>query len=230
MMDWIRTIINDFGMLLLEGIRDTLWMTLVSALISYVLGLPIGILAKVTARGGIHPMPKLNKILGAVINLGRSIPFIILLVAVIPLTRLIVNTTLGPTAVIVPLVLSATPFIARLVENSFSELDPGVMEAAKAMGAGEFQIIFKVMLPEALPSLIMGGAMAAITIVSYTAMAGAVGGGGLGSIAINYGYYRNQTDIAIVTIVLLVLIVQILQSIGQLVSKKIDKRAKGENL
>lgn len=228
-LEWYQSIMNDFGILFLEGILDTLWMTLVSTLASYVLGLPIGFLARATARDGIHPMPKVAKILGMIINLGRSIPFIILLVAIMPFTRFIVGTTLGPKAVVVPLIVSATPFVARLVESSLSELDYGVLEAAKAMGARDGQIIFKVMLPEVLPSLISGVAMAAITIVGYTAMAGAVGGGGLGSIAINYGYYRGgQTDIALITIVLLVLIVQLLQSIGQLISKKIDKRQKGE--
>ena len=222
-ISWFSYIWQDFGELLLEGIRDTLWMTGVSTLAAYLIGLPLGILARATAPDGIHPMNKLNRVLGAVINLGRSIPFIILLVAIMPLTRLIVGTTIGPVAVTVPLVLAAAPFIARLVENSLSELDKGVIEAAKAMGARDMQIIWKVMLPETVPSLAAGISMAAITIVGYTAMAGAVGGGGLGDIAIRYGYYRYETDIAVVTVVLLVAIVQIIQSIGQFTARKLDR-------
>ncbi len=226
---WCNYIVAEYGVLLVQGILDTIWMTCVASIIAYVLGMPIGIIAKVTANDGIHPMQKINRILGIIINMGRSIPFIILLVAVMPLTRIIVGTTLGPKAVAVPLILSATPFIARVVESSLNELDKGVIEAAKAMGASDAQIIFKVMIPETLPSLVTGVALGAITIVGYTAMAGAVGGGGLGDIAIRYGYYRSKTDIAVVTIVLLVAIVQIIQSVGHIISKKIDKRGKGEN-
>jgi D-methionine transport system permease protein len=225
MMEWFTSLINEFGLLLAIGMRDTIWMTVIATVISYLIGLPIGILAVVTAKEGIHPIPKFNRILSAIINIGRSIPFILLLVAVMPLTRKIIGTTIGPAAVAVPLIISATPFIARLVESSLKELDSGVVEAAKAMGANVSQIIFKVMIPETLPSLVLGVALGAITIVGYTAMAGAVGGGGLGDIAIRYGYYRSQTDIAVLTIVLLVGLVQIIQSVGYIISKKIDKRA-----
>lgn len=228
MAAWFQNLIANYGSLLWQGVLDTVYMTLVSTVVACLLGLPIGILAVVSSPNGIHPMPVLNKILGAIINIGRSIPFIILLVAIMPFTTWIVGTALGPDAVIVPLVVSATPFLARLVENSFNELDAGVIEAARAMGATDFQIICKVMLPEALPSLILGMSLGAITIVGYTAMAGTVGGGGLGDIAIRYGYYRRESDIAVVTIVLLVVIVQILQSLGQYVSNKIDRRKKGE--
>lgn len=228
MAAWFQDLIANYGALLWQGVLDTIYMTLISTLVACLLGLPIGIMANVSSPDGIHPMPVLNKILGAIINIGRSIPFIILLVAIMPFTQWIVGTTLGPTAVIVPLVVSATPFLARLVENSFSELDAGVIEAARAMGASDFQIICKVMLPEALPALVLAMSLGAITIVGYTAMAGTVGGGGLGDIAIRYGYYRKESDIAVVTIVLLVVIVQILQSLGQYVSNKIDKRKKGE--
>lgn len=228
MIDWFQNLIANYGELLWQGILDTLYMTIVSTLMSCLLGLPIGIAAVVTSAKGIHPMGLVNKILGAVINIGRSIPFIILLVAIMPLTTILVGTALGPTAVMVPLVVSATPFFARLVENSLSELDYGIIEAARAMGASDFQIIFKVLLPEALPSLILGMSLGAITIVGYTAMAGTVGGGGLGDIAIRYGYYRKESDIAIVTIILLVIIVQVIQTAGQKVSDKMDKRKKGE--
>lgn len=228
-LSWCSYIISEFGVMLVEGIRDTIYMTLTATIIAYLIGMPIGIIAKVTAKDGIHPMRKINRVLGTIINIGRSIPFIILLVAVMPFTRIIVGTTLGPTAVTVPLILSATPFIARLVEGSLNELDKGVIEAAKAMGASDLQIIFKVMIPETLPSLVTGVALGAITLVGYTAMAGAVGGGGLGDIAIRFGYYRYQTDIAVVTIVLLVAIVQLIQTVGNRIAKKIDKRGKGEN-
>lgn len=228
MAAWFQDLIANYGALLWQGVLDTIYMTLVSILLACLLGFPIGILAVVSSPKGIHPMPVINKILGAIINIGRSIPFIILLVAIRPFTKWIVGTSLGPEAVIVPLVISATPFIARLVENSFNDLDAGVIEAARSMGARDMQIIWKVMVPEALPSLILGISLGAITIVGYTAMAGTVGGGGLGDIAIRYGYYREEYDIAVVTIVLLVVIVQILQSLGQLISDKIDKRKKGE--
>ncbi len=228
MIAWFQDLMANYSTLLWQGILDTLFMTVVSTLVACMLGYPIGILAVVTAPNGIHPIPVLNKIVGTIVNIGRSIPFIILLVAIKPFTQWSVGTSLGPKAVIVPLIVSATPFMARLVENSFSELDYGVIEAARAMGASDMQIIRKVMLPEAMPSLILGISLGAITIVGCTAMAGTVGGGGLGDIAIRYGYYRNKTDIALVTVVLLVVIVQILQSLGQFLSNKIDKRKKGE--
>lgn len=228
MAAWFSQLINDYGTLLWQGILDTLYMTVVSTFMACILGLPVGILAVVSSPKGIHPMPILNKILGAIINIGRSIPFIILMIAIMPFTRWLIGTTLGAKAVIVPLVISATPFFARLVENSLNELDSGVIEAARSMGAGDFKIVWKVMLPETLPSLMLSVSLGAITIVGYTAMAGTVGGGGLGDIAIRFGYYRNEWDIAVVTIVLLVTIVQIIQSIGQLISDKMDKRKKGE--
>jgi len=171
----------------------------------------------------------LNKILDSIINLGRSIPFIILLVAVMPLTRKIVGTTLGPEAATVPLIIGAIPFVARLIETSLRELDSGVIEAARAMGANVREIIFKVMIPETLPSLVLGSSLATITLVGYTAMAGTIGAGGLGDIAIRYGYHRGQTDVMIITIILLVIFVQGIQSFGQFISKAIDKRGKGEN-
>ncbi len=226
---YLILMIQTNGSMLVEGIRDTLYMTFMATLAAYVLGLPIGILAEVTRKDGINPIPVANKILGTIINIGRSIPFIILLVAVMPLTRMIAGTTIGPKAATIPLIIAAVPFVARLVESSLREIDSGVIEAAKAMGANDLQIIFKVMIPESLPSLVIGASLATITLVGYTAMAGTVGGGGLGDIALRFGYYRYQPDIMIVTIVLLVLIVQIIQSVGHITSKIIDKRGKGEN-
>lgn len=228
-MNSIMEFYQSYGEMLLTGILDTLYMVFASTLMAYLLGVPIGILAEVSKTGGIHPMPVINKIMDTIINIGRSIPFIILLVAIIPFTRAVAGTTVGAKAAIVPLTVAAIPFVARLVETSLRELDGGVIEAAKAMGANVWQIIYKVMLPETLPSLILGASLATITLVGYTAMAGAVGAGGLGAIAINYGYFRYEKEIMLVTIVLLVVIVQIIQSIGHMASKKIDKKGKGES-
>lgn len=225
----IKTFYGDYGTMIGQGILETLFMTFASTAAAYILGIPIGILAETTRKGGIHPIPVLNSILGFIINMGRSIPFIILLVAVMPVTRLIAGTTIGPRAATVPLIIGATPFVARMVESSLREVDGGVVEAAKAMGANTLQIIYKVLLPEACPSLIMGASLTTITLVGYTAMAGAVGGRGLGDIALRFGYYRYQSDVMIVTIILLIIMVQIIQSFGHLISKKIDKRGKGEN-
>ena len=209
---------------LLTGVLETLYMTLASTLFAYIIGMPMGILLVISAKDGIRPCKTLYKILDIIVNITRSIPFLILLVAVIPFTRFIVGTAIGATATIVPLVLSAAPFVARLVESSLLEIDKGVIEAAQSMGASNLQIILKVMLRESRPSLINGAAIATTTILSYSAMAGFVGGGGLGTIAINYGYYRYQTEIMLVTVILLVVIVQILQGIGTKIAVLSDKR------
>lgn len=206
------------------GIGETAFMVFLSSAVSYLIGIPLGIILVVTDKGGIRPMPMLQKVLGVVINLLRSVPFLILLVIVLPVTRAIVRTTLGAKAVVPPLVIAAAPYIARMVESSFKEVDAGVIEAAKSMGASTFQIIWKVLLPEAKPSLLVGAAISITTILGYSAMAGAVGGGGLGGIAINYGYYRNEPDIMWVAVVLLVVIVQIIQEIGMRMARRGDKR------
>lgn len=210
--------------MLVQGVGETLYMTILSTFFAYVIGLPLGILLVTSAKDGIRPRSLLFKILDVIVNLTRSIPFLILLVAVIPFTRIVVGTTIGSTATIVPLTLSAAPFIARLVESSLKEVDVGVIEAAQSMGASNMQIIWKVLLPEARPSIIVGCAIATTTILGYSAMAGFVGGGGLGTIAINYGYYRYQNDIMFVTVVLLVLIVQVLQGIGMKAAGASDRR------
>lgn len=214
-------------MMVVEGTGVTLYMTLVSTLIAYLLGLPIGILLVVTAPGGLRPMKALYKVLDVVVNIVRSIPFLILLMLIIPFTRFIVGKSYGATATIVPLALAAAPFVARLVESSLLEVDHGVIEAAQSMGAGLGTIIWKVLLAEARVSLIVGGTISLGTILGYSAMAGVVGGGGLGDIAIRYGYYRYQGDIMIVTVILLVVLVQILQIIGTRLSKKLDRRITG---
>lgn len=214
-------------MMIVEGTGATLYMTLVSTLIAYLLGLPIGILLVVTVPGGLKPVKALYKVLDVVVNIVRSIPFLILLMLIIPFTRFVVGKSYGATATIVPLAFAAAPFVARLVESSLLEVDHGVIEAAQSMGAGLGTIIWKVLLAEARVSLIVGGTIALGTILGYSAMAGVVGGGGLGDIAIRYGYHRYQADIMIVTVILLVVLVQILQMIGTRLSKKLDRRITG---
>lgn len=212
--------------LLVQGTFETLYMTLISTAIAYVLGIPLGVLLYVTESGGICRNRVVNQAAGFIINLIRSVPFLILLVAILPFTRLVTGTTIGVEATIVPLVVAATPFVARLVESSLKEVDTGVIEAAKAMGSSPMQIIYKVLLPEAKPSLLVGGTIAIATILGYSAMAGFVGGGGLGAIAINYGYYRYQTNVMLVTVVLLVIIIQLFHMFGIRVVNKMDKRMK----
>ena len=210
--------------MILKGLFETLLMTVASSFFSYLIGIPLGVILVVTDNTGIKPMPKLNGVLGMIINLIRSVPFMILLIMVIPLTRIIVGTSIGPVAVIPPLVIAAAPYIARMVESSLKEGDAGGREAAKSMGASNAQIIFKVLLPESKPSLLVGAAISVTTILGYSAMAGFTGGGGLGTIAINYGYYRYQTDIMFITVAILVILVQIIQEIFMRSSKSSDKR------
>lgn len=210
--------------LIQNGIGETLCMVLISTVLSYMLGIPLGIILVVTDKEGIHPIPMLQKILGVAINLLRSVPFLILLIMMIPLTRKLVGTSLGWKAVVPPLVASAAPYIARMVESSFREVDAGVIEAAKSMGASTWQIIYKVLLPESKPSLLVGAAISVTTILGYTAMGGFVGAGGLGAIAINYGYYRYETEIMFVTVAIMVIIVQIIQESFMKLSKVNDKR------
>lgn len=215
---------NETIVMLLDGIKDTLYMTFVSTLFAYLLAFPIGISLVITKEDGLHPMGFINRFLDVAVNIGRSIPFLILLIAVIPLTKFIAGKSYGSTATIVPLVIASTPFIARLIESSLQEVDHGVIEAAQSMGASISTIVFKVMIPEAKTSLIVGATIAIGTILSYSAMAGVVGGGGLGDIAIRFGYYRYQTDIMLITVVLLIILVQLFQIIGMRIAKKTDKR------
>ena len=203
---------------------ETLYMTLVSKFFGYIFGMPLGILLKVSDKEGLRPNPFLYKLLDVLANIFRSIPFLILLILLIPFTRFLVGKSYGTTATIVPLTIAAIPFIGRMVESSLNEVDPGVIEAARSMGAGNLRIVFKVMLVEARTSLISGATIVIGTILGYSAMAGTVGGGGLGDIAIRYGYHRWQADIMIVTVILLVLLVQIFQTIGMLIANKMDKR------
>ena len=215
---------SEVTAMLIRGVGETLYMTLFSTLFGYLFGIPLGILLTVTDKEGIKPNRVLFRILDIIVNIGRSIPFLILLILLIPFTRILVGKSYGSTATIVPLTVAAIPFIARMVESSLREVDPGVIEAARSMGAKTGTIVFKVLLVEARTSLIVGVTIALGTILGYSAMAGTVGGGGLGDIAIRYGYYRYETGIMIVTVVLLVLLVQILQLIGMVLSSKLDRR------
>lgn len=217
---WDESTLN----MLVNGIGETLYMTLASTFFAYIIGLPIGVMLIVFAPGGVRPRRWLYKTLDIIVNLTRSIPFIILLIAIMPFTRLVAGTTIGSTASMIPLSLSAAPFVARLIESSIKEVDIGVVEAAQSMGATNFQIIWKVLLPEAKPSLLIGSAIATTTILGYSTMAGFTAGGGLGDIAIRYGYYRYQNDIMFVTLVLIVLIVQFLQGIAMKAAGLSDKR------
>ena len=214
----------DMIRLLAQGIWETLYMTIVSSLLAYLLGLPLGILLIVTDKDGICPMRLLNHMLGFIVNFVRSVPFLILLIAVIPFTRFLVGTSVGSTATIVPLVLASAPFVARMVESSLEELDTGVIEAAKTMGASDLQIITKVLLPESVPSLVRGLSISAITLIGYSAMAGVVGAGGLGDIAIRYGVHRYEDSVMYITVILIVVVVQVIQSTFNLTAIQIDKR------
>ncbi len=212
--------------LLGQGIVETLYMTLVSTLMAYALGLPLGVVMVVTDKDGVRPVRWLNTVLGVVINVVRSVPFLILLFAIIPFTRWVVGTTIGSPAMIVPLVVAAAPFVARMVESSLKEVDRGVVEAAEACGASPLQIVTRVLLPEAAPSLLNGSAIAVTTILGYSAMAGIVGGGGLGGIAINYGYYKGNETIMLWMVAFLVIIVQAFQETGNRLTRRTDKRAR----
>jgi ABC-type metal ion transport system, permease component len=210
--------------MLKTAIWETFYMVALSSLFAYVIGLPFGIILVVTDNDGIYPIPWLQKILGLVINLLRSVPFLILLFIVLPLSKIVIGTRIGSPAIVIPLTIAAAPYIARVVESSFREIDPGVIEAAKSMGASTWQIIWKVLLPESRPSLLLGAALAVTTILSYSAMAGFTGGGGLGAVAINYGYYRYEPGLMWIAVILLVVMVQIIQEIGTQLSKRGDKR------
>ena len=214
------------GMLALvgQGFVETLYMTVISTAFAYLIGLPLGLRLVVTEKDGIKPIPWLNAILGAIINVVRSVPFLILFVTIMPFTKLVAGTTIGPKAAIVGLLVAAAPFVARMVESSLKEVEKGVIEAAQSMGASPFQIMTRVLLPEAKPSLLVGSAISITTILGYSAMAGFVGAGGLGAIATNYGYYRGQTDVMYVMVILMVIIVQIFQEAGMRISKKTDRR------
>ncbi len=218
-MDWSVWIPNLF-----KGTLDTLYMVGISALFTVFIGLPLGVLLVITDRRGLSSAPALNQVLGAVVNVTRSLPFIILMVIVIPFTRLVVGTSIGATAAIVPLSLAAIPFFARVAESGLREVDHGLVEAAQAIGCTTWQIIYKVLIPEAMPSLILGTALTVINLIGYSAMAGAIGGGGLGDLAIRYGYQRYETAIMIATVILLIVLVQGIQGLGNKMAAKVSRK------
>ena len=224
MLETISAFWAEYGTVLTDGVWDTLFMVVVSTVFAYLIGVPLGVALIVTQPQGIRPHRGVYRVLDWIVNIGRSIPFIILMVAVMPFTRLVVGTTIGVKGAIPPLVISAAPFIARMVETSLSEVDAGVVEAAQSMGASTLQTVWKVYLPEAKPSLILGGAISLVTILAYTAIAGTVGAGGLGDIAVRYGHQRGITSVMWVTVVSLIILVQVVQLIFNWLSRRIDKR------
>ena len=209
--------------LLLQSFWETCYMVFVSTAISTLIGIPLGVILTVTRKNHILPNPTINQVLGVIVNATRSTPFIILMVAIIPLTRLIVGTSIGTTAAIVPLTISAAPFIARIIEGNLLEINPGIIEAAQSMGASPMQIITKVLIPEAMHSIVLGVTLAIVSLIGYSAMAGTLGGGGLGDLAIRYGYQRFQPDVMIATVIVLIVMVQAMQSLGDYTSKKLNK-------
>lgn len=214
---------NEMIELLIKSFWETGYMVVASTVLASLIGIPLGIILTVTRSGHILPNAAINSVLGVIVNATRSTPFIILMVAIIPLTRMLVGSSIGTTAAIVPLTISAAPFIARVIESSLLEIDHGVIEAAQSMGASPVQIIYKVLLPEALHSIVLGITLAVIALIGYSAMAGVLGGGGLGDLSIRYGYQRFQPDVMIVTVVILILMVQLIQFIGDTLSKKLNK-------
>lgn len=224
MFETASTFFARYGDMLWQGTLDTLTMTLWSTLFAYLIGLPIGTILQITKKNGIWERPILYRVLDWLVNIGRSLPFIILMVLIMPVTKAVMGTKLGVRGAIFPLVIAAAPFIVRMVESSLAELNAGVIEAARAMGATRLQIIWRFYLAESLPSLVRGASISLITVLAYTAIAGAVGAGGLGDIAIRYGYNRYQFDVLLVTVILLIILVQALQSIFHVICKKIDKR------
>ena len=224
-MEYLQTFFAQYGELLAQGTWDTIVMSLISTFFAYVIGVPLGVAVVLTdPEKGLLPHRVINAVLGWIINIGRSIPFIILLVAIIPFTRLIVGTSLGVPGAIVPLVVSAAPFVGRMVEQSLAEVDAGLIEAAQSFGASVWQIVVKVYLWESLPSLVRGFSIVLITLIGYSAMAGTVGAGGLGDIAIRYGYQRYMADMMIATIIILIVVVQIIQSSCDVAARKLDKK------
>lgn len=214
--------------IILQGVGETLYMTFVSSLFAYILGIPLGVILAVTDENGVKPIKWLNTILGFIVNVFRSIPFLILMVAMLPVAKFFVGTSLGNEAMVVMLVIAAAPYVARMVESSLKEIDKGVVEASRSMGANTFQIIFKVLLPEAKPALIVGAVISTVTVLGYSAMAGTIGAGGLGKIAISYGHQKYKDDVIWVCVALTVIIVQIVQFVGMSIAKKTDKRITGK--
>ncbi|MDN3222377.1 ABC transporter permease [Pseudomonas nunensis] len=218
-MDW-----NEIFQLVLTATGETLYMVLLAGLFTLLIGLPLGVLLFISRCGGLFPMPRLNKGLGSLVNLGRSLPFVVMLIALIPLTRLVVGTTLGSTAAVVPITIGAFPFFARIVENALDEVDKGRIEAILAMGGDIWHVIFKVLLPEALPALLAGITLTLVMLIGFSSMAGVIGGGGLGDLAIRYGYQRFNNQVMVATVVVLVILVQSVQSLGDRLVRSLAHR------
>lgn len=214
---------------LVTGIWESVYLTVLSIVFAYVIGLPLGIILSVTDKDGIYPIRWLSGILSIVVNVFRSIPFIILMVAMLPVSKFLIGTSLGNGAMIIMLTIAAAPYVARMVESSIKEVDKGVIEAARSMGANNLEIILKVLIPEAKPALIVGAVISMVTVFGYSAMAGTIGGGGLGKIAITYGHQRFEPQITWTCVFLCVILVQIIQEVGMRLAKKVDKRAKASN-
>lgn len=212
------------GQLLLNATWETIYMVAVAGLVGFAIGTPLGVILHTTKKGGLLENSRINRLLGAIINVGRSIPFLVLMVAIIPVTKFLIGTFIGTTAAIVPLTIGAVPFVARLIEGALLEVPSGLVEAAQSMGATPQQIITKILLPEALPTIVNSVTITLVTLVSYSAMAGTVGGGGLGDVAIRYGFHRYDTVIMTITVVMLILLVQVIQSIGDAIVRRVDHR------
>lgn len=228
MPSFVTEFIGEYGELLAQGVVDTLVMLIVSTAIAYVIGTVLGVVLYLTAPGSLRPMRVLNAVLGWVVNIGRSLPFIILLISIMPFTDALVGTTSGVRGVIPPLVVSTAPFVARMIEQSLAEVPRASVEAAEACGASIPRVVISALLPEALPSIVRGVSITLIAVLGYTAIAGAVGAGGIGDIAIRYGYYRYDDEVMIVTVVLLIVLVQIIQSVCDIIARKIDHRSQAE--
>ncbi|MBD1568353.1 MULTISPECIES: methionine ABC transporter permease [Aliivibrio] len=222
--DVISAWLNLNSKLLLNATGETLYMVAVAGIVGFAIGIPLGVVLHITKKGGLMENTAFNSVLGAIVNVGRSVPFLVLMVAIIPVTKLIVGSFIGTTAAIVPLTIGAIPFVARLIEGALIEVPSGLVEAAQSMGATPLQIITKVLLPEALPTILNSVTITLVTLVSYSAMAGTVGGGGLGDVAIRYGFHRYDLTIMAVTVVMLIVLVQIIQSVGDALVKKVDHR------
>ena len=215
---------NDILQLVLNATGETLYMVLLAGLFTLLIGLPLGVLLFISRSNGLYPMPRLNKTVGGLVNIGRSLPFVVMLIALIPLTRLLVGTTLGSTAAVVPITIGAFPFFARIVENALDEVDKGRIEAILAMGGDIWHVIFKVLLPEALPALLAGITLTLVMLIGFSSMAGIIGGGGLGDLAIRYGYQRFNNQVMFATVVVLVILVQSVQSLGDRLVRSLAHR------
>ncbi|MFH6564435.1 MULTISPECIES: methionine ABC transporter permease [Pseudomonas] len=215
---------SDILQLVLNATGETLYMVLLAGLFTLLIGLPLGVLLFISRSNGLYPMPRLNKTVGGLVNIGRSLPFVVMLIALIPLTRLLVGTTLGSTAAVVPITIGAFPFFARIVENALDEVDKGRIEAILAMGGDIWHVIFKVLLPEALPALLAGITLTLVMLIGFSSMAGIIGGGGLGDLAIRYGYQRFNNQVMFATVLVLVILVQSVQSLGDRLVRSLAHR------